>query len=426
MFKAKLLVIGSLAAYVLVGLAASPASAEGPVWLVNGKELKAGSSVEADGKGFLFFQVNGLEFTVECKKLTDTMGVKGGAPGTDSEHLEYSECMVAEKLPTCTADEPISVESETALVYLIRKGAGEEWKVVTEERWEEAIKNGEQYAFGDEFKPKAGSFFTVKILSKEGQTCAVAGEYTATGTYHGLVNGGLEFTKESSKLEVNGKQAFATGFIEYFIINAKKEVTGERLEVSQPTISCLGGTKSVFCVGESAVHKAPAAVLGTGGLSTLAAKVGVTEVKIHCKDNSFSGNIYKLGLAEGEIDFLGCTAEKPANCSVSSLMLALVHIQLSEGKTPALGTLAGSRTGVREELMSLTLSGGSCSVAGTYTVSGKQTLEFPEGETTKAEHEVVAKKAGSNLKFGTEEASFSDTFKWHLKLGQSWLIMLGV
>lgn len=425
MFKAKLLVIGSLAAYALVGLAASPALAEGPVWLVNGKELKAGSSVEADGKGYLFFQVNGLEFTVECKKLTDTMGIKGGAPGTDSEHLEYSECMVVEKLPTCTADEPISVESETTLVYLIRKAAGEEWKAVTEARWEEAIIKGEQYAFGDEFKPKAGSFFTVKVLSKEGQICAVAGEYTATGTYHGLVNFGLEFTKESSKLEVNGKEAFATGFIEYFIINAKKEATGETLEVSQPGSSCSGGTKSVFCVGESAIHTAPAAVSGEGKLSTLATKVGTTEVKIHCTDNQFNGNLRKLGLGEGEVDFLGCSVEKPTTCTTTSLILADVHLQLSEGKVPALGTLTGNKGGVAEEFTSLTLSGASCSVAGTYTLTGKQTLEFPESEGLKEEHEVLAKKAGSSLKFGSEAASFSDTWKWRLKLGQSWLIMLG-
>jgi hypothetical protein len=91
---------------------------------------------------------------------------------------------------------------------------------------------------------------------------------------------------------------------------------------------------------------------------------------------------------------------------------------------PATGLITGTRSG--EELTTLTIAGGSCIIAGTYTVSGLQTVELPSGKTSLVEHEIVAKKSGSKLKLGTESVSLSSTAKVHLASGSSWLIMSGV
>jgi hypothetical protein len=192
--------------------------------------------------------------------------------------------------------------------------------------------------------------------------------------------------------------------------------------------TCSGGTKSIFCFDNNTpIHNER--VLGESGLSVLASTVGITEVKLHCTHDLFNATLKLLGLATGEIDFLGCTVEKPANCTVggvNKLILANFHLQLSEGLMPATGLATGTGTGVPEEFAKITIAGASCSVANSYTISGLQTVEFPKGEESLVEHEVVAKKAGSKLKLGAEPASFSSTAKVHLASGLAFLIMLGV
>jgi len=193
--------------------------------------------------------------------------------------------------------------------------------------------------------------------------------------------------------------------------------------------ACSGGTQSIFCFHDnSPIHNEK--VLGTSGLSVLASTVGITEVKLHCTHDLFSATLKLLGLATGEIDFLGCTVEKPANCTVgegaNKLILAKFHLQLSSGLMPATGLATGTGTGVPEEFTKITIAGATCSIANTYTISGLQTVEFPDGEGSLVVHEVVAKKAGSKLKLGGELASFSSTAKVHLASSLPFLIMLGV
>lgn len=187
--------------------------------------------------------------------------------------------------------------------------------------------------------------------------------------------------------------------------------------------SCNGGEHWVFCTypGNEPIHELE--VSGTSTLSVLASKVGTTEVKLHCPDDTFAGTLHLLGLAEGEISFLSCTVEKPANCTIASLILAEIHIQvLSSTDGIATGNKAG---GAAQEFTSVTLGGNNCTVKGTYTITGTQEVEFPEGGSGKAEHEIVAKKAGSHLKLGVEPASFSSTANVHLDDDEPWLIMEG-
>jgi len=193
--------------------------------------------------------------------------------------------------------------------------------------------------------------------------------------------------------------------------------------------ACSGGTQSVFCFSNNTpIHSEKG--LGTIGLALFATTVGITEVRLHCKDGVGSGTFKLLGLAKGEVAFLGCTVEKPANCTVgegvNKLILAKFHLQLSSGLMPATGLATGTGTGVPEEFTKITIAGASCSVANSYTVSGLQTVEFPKGEESLVGHEAVAKKSGSKIKVGAEAGSFSATSKVDLSSGAAFLIMLGV
>ena len=230
MRKMGIIVVVLAIAAAIGGSAAAAASAEGPIWRVNGVELKAGETIKTAGRGTLSFVVNGLTFTVSCESLTDKTELFGGQPGRDEDHLKYSNCMVVGKLSTCTPEEPIDIETNTILVYLIRAGAGEKWKPATEAEWIRAGERSERRAYGDEFQKEGEDLFKVKI---NGASCAVKGTYKAVGSYRGLVVGGLEFTDESSELEVNGKGAFATGLLEYWPVNEAGEATGQTLEVAQ-------------------------------------------------------------------------------------------------------------------------------------------------------------------------------------------------
>src|SRR4029077_10626755 len=199
---------------------------EGPIWLVNGVELKAGETAKTEGKGVLTFVVNGLGFTVACEEMTDSTTLIGGDPGKNEDHLQYKKCMVAEKLTKCKVEEPIDVESNTKLVYLLRKAVGEAWKSATENEWLKGPEKGEQQGFGNEFTHEAGKpFCKVKIEKVGAEVCPEEGVYEATGAYGGVFVGPglLEFTKETSALLVNGKEAFATGLIESWIVNGKGE-----------------------------------------------------------------------------------------------------------------------------------------------------------------------------------------------------------
>jgi hypothetical protein len=191
-----------------------------------------------------------------------------------------------------------------------------------------------------------------------------------------------------------------------------------------------GGTKNLFCTFPGNVELHNLLISGESGLSLLSGIIGITSFRIHCKDDLFNATLQLLGLATGEIDFLGCTVEKPAGmgCKIGpthpNLVLAIFHLQLASGVMAPTGLAIGTKS-TGEEFSTLEIEGSSCIVKGSFAVTGTQTVEFPKGEEGLVEHEVVAKKAGSNLKVGGNEASFSSTAKVHLHSGEKWLIMLG-
>jgi hypothetical protein len=227
MSRARLFTVGLLAAAFAMGAvtSATALAVEGPTWLVNNAKLEAGETRKADGKGTLSFVVNTV-LKIECGKLSEKMNVLGGEPGKDEDSLAYSECTVV--IPAaCKAKEPITLETDTTLVFLVRAAAGEEWKTAATKAAYEA---GAEKRLGDEFKPKVGE--TIGTITLEG--CASEGAYKIQGSYIGIVNNGLEFTKESSnnKIKMAGKAGYVFGFMEYAIVNGAGEATGEAFGVS--------------------------------------------------------------------------------------------------------------------------------------------------------------------------------------------------
>jgi hypothetical protein len=190
--------------------------------------------------------------------------------------------------------------------------------------------------------------------------------------------------------------------------------------------SCAGGTQSVVCFSDTPIHSEK--ILGEGGLVLLSIIAGFSETRIHCTRDLFKATLKLLGLATGEFNYLGCTVEKLVGCKVgegaNKLFLASIHLQLSSGLVPATGLATGAGPG--EEFINLIIEGAGCSIAGTYKITGLQTLEFPSGETSLVEHEVVAKKALSKLHIGSLSVALSNKTKVHLTSGLSWLIMLGI
>lgn len=191
---------------------------------------------------------------------------------------------------------------------------------------------------------------------------------------------------------------------------------------SSASAACSGGTKSVFCdhTGKEITNEK---VLGTSGLSLLEGTTVGVAFKIHCTHDVFAGLLLALGASEGEIDFLGCLVEKPANCTVNNLIIASFTDQLSENVMPPTDLFKG--LGATEEFAKFNIAGGSCSAASEITVLGLQTVEIGDPETALLSHTLVAKKSGSKLKVGGAIASFSSTATVRLESDLPWLTLLG-
>lgn len=193
---------------------------------------------------------------------------------------------------------------------------------------------------------------------------------------------------------------------------------------SASAASCSGGTVWLFCNDAGTVLTSGGAE-GLGGLAVLASKVGTTEVKIEWP--KVDVEVYFIippGVFIVRVRFLFGKVVKPANCVLSAAAEREISAT-GEGTLETGSTALLKGLGAGQELTSIALEGSGCSVAGTYTLTGKQHLELPEGEVTLVEHEIVAKKAGSELKFGVEPASLSNTSKVKLSSGLAWLTMLG-
>jgi hypothetical protein len=175
--------------------------------------------------------------------------------------------------------------------------------------------------------------------------------------------------------------------------------------------SCTGGSHFVLCNDnqEPLVNETG---LGTGGTVILSSHIGGAEAKFECTSNDFSATLEKLGSGSGLALFLNCTEIAPSGCNLSSPQLDVTFMFQLESTN--LATFTGNKNGAAHEFASLVIVG--CSISGSYSITGSQMAEAPEGEVSKVEHEIVGKKSQSLLRLGVETGSFSGTIK-NLHLG---------
>jgi hypothetical protein len=191
---------------------------------------------------------------------------------------------------------------------------------------------------------------------------------------------------------------------------------------------CSGGTKFVFCndVNQPLVGSS---IEGISHLSLLVVNIGGAEAKFHCQKGDFKATLEALGAFKGLMVLLQCKEQLPANCKLSAENETSMHVLFAAQLVGReLANFTGSK-GAGEEFAKLTvLAGGGCAIPGTYSVTGKQMVDVPKGAESLAEHELVSLKRNSELKFGTEKASFSSTTLVKLSATPTlpWLIMLGI
>lgn len=148
---------------------------------------------------------------------------------------------------------------------------------------------------------------------------------------------------------------------------------------------------------------------GTSGSSLIAGTVGVTEVRIECTQDTLTGSVESGGLGKTAVLLKKCVATKPAGCTVKLTIEASAKSAISENAEKLDEELTGS--GIGEELAKVEIGGAGCAAAGSFALDGKQLCELPNGEEALVEHEVVCKKAGSNLKLAGNAATLSSTEK---------------
>jgi len=174
---------------------------------------------------------------------------------------------------------------------------------------------------------------------------------------------------------------------------------------------------------------------GTGGVSTLAATIGA-EAKFECKDNTFTAELESSGKGKGTITLLDCKETTPEHCKLTAaeekeIKLSFTESLIGKLEKPGKPEAEFSGTGPGEEIYKLEIEHetSECPIpSGGYRVTGKQDAELPKAEESLEVHEIVAKKSGSKLKVGENEASLSSTAK--VKLSSShesapWYVGLG-
>jgi hypothetical protein len=174
--------------------------------------------------------------------------------------------------------------------------------------------------------------------------------------------------------------------------------------------SASAAFKKEFFVEKAAVTTPVAVVGGSSAASKLEAKLFGVKVKIECASSTYTGTLEAAGASTGTISFSGCTGKAAAKdkCKVVEPIKAELDDQLVEVKKALQDEFSPASGGIFVEITIEAETGGTCSVAGTFEVTGTQTCELPGSTTEATEHEIVCKPV-KTLKLGGEEAKFTST-----------------
>jgi hypothetical protein len=153
----------------------------------------------------------------------------------------------------------------------------------------------------------------------------------------------------------------------------------------------------------------------TAELKTTIAKEKVT---IWCDKDAGKGFLLSGGKSSGEIEFTQCRLlDKNGNilgaCTVSEPILVKFVDQLVGEHEDEIKPEPG------EPFVNITVGGSLCALKGTFATTGTQTCEIPNPMQSLEEHQLECLPAGSNLKFGTEAATFKSNEHIHIP-GAQW------
>jgi hypothetical protein len=173
--------------------------------------------------------------------------------------------------------------------------------------------------------------------------------------------------------------------------------------------SASAAFKKEFFVEKAAVTTPVGVVGGSSTVSKLEAKLFGVKVKIECASSTYTGTLAAAGASTGTISFSGCTvkAGSKEKCKVVEPITAELKDQLVEVKKALQDEFSPAEGGIFVKI-TIEAEGGTCSVAGTFEVTGTQNCELPSSTVEALEHEIVCKPV-KTLKLGGEEAKFTST-----------------
>lgn len=153
-------------------------------------------------------------------------------------------------------------------------------------------------------------------------------------------------------------------------------------------------------------------VVGTSGTSTLTGSILSIGVTITCLHDTNSSVMEPGGKTKGKATFTGCSQSGlGAKCGVAEPIPLTFTDQL-----------IGTQTKLEDEFKAvepeevfaiIEIIGSECTSKGKFKVKGTQTCKVLNPEASGTQHELECTAAGSKLKLGTSEATFTSTERFH-------------
>lgn len=170
--------------------------------------------------------------------------------------------------------------------------------------------------------------------------------------------------------------------------------------------------------GKEVGTKEKIAAEGTSGTSTMVSTIGSTKVTTVCKAGSSTVELEEGGKAKGrtktsECSIIGhesaCHVREPIEDAFKE-ELVIFKEKLAVKEVPVEG----------EVFTDTEITGATCSLKGSYAVTGSQISELPGVEAEAVEHEIVNTPAGSALRIGSNPMTLENTGHSKLASGKKW------
>lgn len=155
---------------------------------------------------------------------------------------------------------------------------------------------------------------------------------------------------------------------------------------------------------------------GTSGVSELASEIDKTKITIECKKDTFKGTVEAEGKSGATITYEECSLKGLSGCKVPKITAKLKD-KLIENSSKAIEDEFEQESS-SEPFATIVIE--TCTLKGSYKVTGTQTCELPESTVFKEKHEIVCTPSGSHLKLGSEPATYKGTATVELENKHKW------